>query len=145
MTLNNAGWSLLDRGGRLETLDRDECRRLLSSTNIGRLGYCTDLGPRMMPMNYTLVGESVTFRTGLDTEASPQLFDHPIAFEVDQVDEFLQSGWSVLVVGNAQPLDEASLLLLDVGQSPEPWPEGRRSLVVQLPLTMMTGRRVHPA
>jgi uncharacterized protein len=97
----------------------------------------------MMPMNYTLVGESVTFRTGLDTEASRQLFDHPIAFEVDQVDEFLQSGWSVLVVGNAQPLDEASLLLLDVGQSPEPWPEGRRSL--QLPLTMMTGRRVHPA
>jgi hypothetical protein len=48
-------------------------------------------------------------------------------------------------VGNAQPLNEASLLLLDVGQSPEPWPEGRRSLIVQLPLTMMTGRRVHRA
>ena len=143
MTVDNAGWSLLDRGGRLETLDRDECRRLLGSANIGRLGYCSDSGPRILPMNYTLVGESVTFRTGLDTVASHQLFDHPIAFEVDQVDE--QSGWSVLVIGNAQPLDEASLLLLDVGQSPEPWPEGRRSLVVQLPLTMMTGRRVHPA
>lgn len=99
----------------------------------------------MMPMNYTLVKDFVTFRTGLDTEASQQLFDHPIAFEVDQVDEFLQSGWSVLVVGNAQALDEASLLLLEIGQSPEPWPEGRRSLVVQLPLTIMTGRRVHPA
>ncbi len=145
MTLDNAAWSLLDRGGRLEKLDRDECRRLLGSTNIGRLGYCTDLGPRILPMNYTLVSESVTFRTGIDTEASHQLFDHPIAFEVDQVDEFLQAGWSVLVVGNAQPLDEASLLLLDVGQSPQPWPEGRRSLAVQLPLTMMTGRRVHPA
>ena len=145
MTLDNAGWSLLDRGGRLETLDRDECRHLLSSTNIGRLGYCGDSGPRILPMNYTLVSESVTFRTGLDTEASHHLFDHPIAFEVDQVDEFLQSGWSVLVIGNAQPLDQASLLLLDVGHSPEPWPEGRRSLVVQLPLTMMTGRRVHPA
>jgi hypothetical protein len=96
-------------------------------------------------MNYTLVSESVTFRTGINTEASHELFDHPIAFEVDQVDEFLQAGWSVLVVGNAQPLDEASLLLLDVGQSPQPWPEGRRSLVVQLPLMMMTGRRVHPA
>jgi hypothetical protein len=97
MTLDNAGWSLLDRGGRLEILDRDECRRLLGSTNIGRLGYCSDLGPRILPMNYTLVSESVTFRTGLDTEASHQLFDHPIAFEVDQVDEFLQSGWSVRV------------------------------------------------
>ena len=136
---------MLDRGRRLEILDRDECRRLLSSTNIGRLGYCAESGPRMMPMNYTLVNDSVTFRTGLDSEASNQLFDHPIAFEVDQVDEFLQSGWSVLVVGNAQPLDEGSLLLLDVAQSPEPWPEGPRSLVVQLPLTITTGRRVHPA
>jgi len=145
MTLDNAAWSLLDRGGRLETLDREGCRRLLGSTNIGRLGCCTDSGPRIVPMNYTLVSESVTFRTGIDTEASHELFDHPIAFEVDQVDEFLQAGWSVVVVGNAQPLDEASLLLLDVGQSPQPWPEGRRSLVVQLPLMMMTGRRVHPA
>jgi hypothetical protein len=96
MTLDNAGWSLLDRGGRLETLDRDECRRLLGSTNIGRLGYCTDFGPRVVPMNYTLVSESVTFRTSIDSEASHQLFDHPIAFEVDQVDEFLQADGACL-------------------------------------------------
>jgi uncharacterized protein len=145
MTIDNAAWSLLDRGGRLETLDRDECRGLLGSTNVGRLGYCTDLGPRIVPMNYTLVGEALTFRTDIDTEASHRLFDHPIAFEVDQVDEFLQTGWSVLVMGNAQPLDEESLLLLDIGQSPQPWPEGRRALVVQLALTTMTGRRVHPS
>jgi hypothetical protein len=49
------------------------------------------------------------------------------------------------VVGNARPLDEESLLLLDVAQSPKPWAEGLRALVVQLPLTMMTGRRVHPS
>jgi nitroimidazol reductase NimA-like FMN-containing flavoprotein (pyridoxamine 5'-phosphate oxidase superfamily) len=60
MTLDNAAWPLLDRGGRLETLDRDECRRRLGSTTVGRLGYCTDFGPRIVPMNYTLVSESVT-------------------------------------------------------------------------------------
>lgn len=145
MTADYAGWSLLDRGGRLEALARDECRRLLSTTNIGRLAYCTDAGPGIMPMNYTLVSEAVVFRTSIDSEASHQLFDHPIAFEVDQVDEFLRTGWSVLVVGNAQPLHEESLLLLDVGQAPQPWPEGRRALVVQLPLTIMTGRRVRPS
>jgi uncharacterized protein len=145
MSVDTTVWSLLDRGGRLETLDHEECRRLLGSTTVGRLAYCTDGGPRILPMNYTLVSEAVIFRTGMDTDAAHQLFDHPIAFEVDQVDEFLQTGWSVLVVGNAQPLDEAALLLLDLGQTPQPWPEGRRSLVVQLPLTMMTGRRVHPS
>ena len=38
------------------------------------------------------------------------------------------------MIGNAQPLDEESLLLLDVGRKPQPWPQGRRALVVQLPL-----------
>jgi hypothetical protein len=47
------------------------------------------------------------------------------------------------VIGNAQPLDEESLLLLDVGQKAQLLAEGRRALVVLLPLTMMTGRRVH--
>jgi hypothetical protein len=51
----------------------------------------------------------------------------------------------VLIVGNAGLMDETSLRLLDLQQSPQPWPEGRRSLVVQLPLTTVTGRRVHPS
>jgi uncharacterized protein len=142
---DNSGWSLLDRGGRLEVLDRDECRRLLGSSNIGRLAYCTDSGPRVVPINYTMVSEALVFRTGMDSEASGYLINRPIAFEVDQVDEFLQTGWSVLVVGNAGLMDERSLRLLDLQQSPQPWPEGRRALVVQLPLTTVTGRRVHPA
>lgn len=91
MTFDDPGWSLLDRGGRLETLDRDESRRLHGSTNVGRLGYCTDFGPRIVLMNYTMVSEALTFRTGIDTEASHRLFDHPLAFEVDHVDEFFRS------------------------------------------------------
>lgn len=145
MTADNTAWSLLDRGGRLERLDPDECRRLLGSMRIGRLAFCTDSGPRVVPMNYTLVADSLIFRTGMETEAARHLTDHLIAFEVDQVDEFLQTGWSVLVVGNAAPLDETSLLFLGLTQSPQPWPAGRRSLVMQLPLTAMTGRRVHPS
>lgn len=66
MTADYAGWSLLDRRGRLEDLSRDECRRLLSTTNIGRFAYCTDAGPRIMPMNYTPVSEAVVFRTSID-------------------------------------------------------------------------------
>jgi nitroimidazol reductase NimA-like FMN-containing flavoprotein (pyridoxamine 5'-phosphate oxidase superfamily) len=104
-------------------LARDECRRLLSSTNIGRLAFCTDAGPRIMPMNYTLVSEAVVLRTSIDSETSHQLFDHPIAFEVDQVDDSFRRDGALLVVGKAQPIREESLLLLDVGQAPQPWPE----------------------
>ena len=117
----------------------------LDSTNIGRLAYCTDFGPRIVPMNYTVVSDALIFRTGMDTEASGHVIDHPVAFEVDQVDEFLQAGWSVLVVGHARLMDEGSLRLLDLWQSPQSWPEGRRPLVIELPLTTITGRRVHPS
>ena len=71
---DNSGWSLLDRGGRLEALDRDECRRLLGSSNIGCLGYCTDAGPRIVPMSYTLVSERLIFRIGMEAEASGHLY-----------------------------------------------------------------------
>jgi Pyridoxamine 5'-phosphate oxidase len=76
-------------------------RRLLESSNIGRLAYCADSGPRIVPMSCTLVSEQLIFRTGMDTEASGYLINRPVAFDVDQVDEFLHTGWSVLIVGNA--------------------------------------------
>jgi hypothetical protein len=58
------------------------------------------------------------------------------------------SGWSLLDRG-ATLSGSGRLEVLDRDecrrQSPQPWPEGRRALVVQLPLTTVTGRRVHPA
>ena len=44
-------WSLTLRGGRVERLSPPECRRLLGSTSVGRLGYSTANGPRIVPMN----------------------------------------------------------------------------------------------
>lgn len=137
--------SILGWGGRLEILSPDECRRLLESNQVGRLGYCTDFGPRIVPMNYTVVGDGLTFRTGASTEAARHVPSHAVAFEVDYIDESLKTGWSVLVLGNARLLDAASVLLLDVRRAPRPWPEGHRSLILQLPLSRVTGRRVHPA
>ena len=64
--------------------------------------HCQDRGPSsLMQLSFhgfafTTTGGRRDVDTSVDTEASHQLFDHPIAFEVDQVDEFLQIGWSVL-------------------------------------------------
>ena len=137
-------WSLTQRGGRVERLSPAECRRLLAAGAVGRLGYSTANGPRIVPMNYTLVGERLIFRTTPDTEAGRCADGAQVAFEVDQVDEFLHAGWSVLVTGEADQITTRELQLLDVFQVPDPWPAGERSLFLQLPLTALTGRRVHP-
>ena len=136
-------WFVTQRGGRVERLGPSECRRLLASCAVGRLGYSTMDGPRIVPMNYTVVGERLIFRTTPDTEAGRCAHGAQVAFEVDQIDEFLHAGWSVLVTGEADQITARELRLLDLFQAPDPWPEGERSLFLQLPLATITGRRVH--
>ena len=145
MISGDAFTSIEGREGRVETVPADECRRLLESGQVGRLGYCTDFGPRIVPMNYIVTGDFLTFLTGASTEAARHVPAHAVAFEVDQVDGSTMTGWSVLVLGNARLLDYASLRMLDIPRTPRRWPDGQRPLVLQLPLNKVTGRRVYPA
>jgi hypothetical protein len=48
------------------------------------------------------------------------------------------------VCGTAEELPSASLRAMDVGETPEPWAAGVRSLYLRIPLIQITGRRVHP-
>jgi hypothetical protein len=144
-TTPRPSWPWLHGGGRLENLGPRECRFLLSGTHVGRLAYVTDSGPRVVPMNYVIAGDALVFRTSLHNEAAQFTRGRQVAFEVDQTDEFLQTGWSVLVPGVAEEVTVSMLESLDVGRTPDPWPDGMRSLFLYVPLTAVTGRRVHAA
>jgi nitroimidazol reductase NimA-like FMN-containing flavoprotein (pyridoxamine 5'-phosphate oxidase superfamily) len=138
-------WPSLHLGGRVEVLEPGECRRLLEGSRLGRLGYLTATGPRIVPLNYTVVGGALAFLTGASGEPGRCARSAPVAFEVDQVDEFLQTGWSVLVTGHAEELTAAMYQALDLAHTPDPWPGGDKSLLLSLPLEAITGRRVHLA
>ena len=145
MTISTGLWrSLTERGGRLGRLSPWECRRLLSSTDIGRLGYASADGPRIVPMNYTVAGDRLIFRTAPETEAGRCANGHPVAFEVDQFDEFLRAGWSVPAPARPARSPRMSFGCSTV-PTPDPWPEGWKSIFLQLPLTKIAGRRVHQA
>ena len=66
------------------------------------------------------------------------------AFEIDQIDEFYQSGWSVLAVGGLHLLTEEEFGRLQFGKIPKPWAAGPRGMFVRLPCVQLTGRRVIP-
>ena len=97
-------WFLTQRGGRVERLSPSECRRLLAASAVGRLGYSTANGPRIVPMNYTVAGERLIFRTTPDTEAGRCARRTPGGLRGGPVDEFLHAGWSVLVTGEANQI-----------------------------------------
>jgi hypothetical protein len=144
MTAAPSWWLAMQEGGRVEVLGPDECRRLLHAGHVGRLAYVTDDGPRVVPINYSLVGDNLVFRLQPQSEAARSAEASRVAFEVDHVDEFLQSGWSVLAVGVANELTVEMRQSLDVHHTPTPWPQGSRTVYLHLPLTRLTGRRVHP-
>jgi nitroimidazol reductase NimA-like FMN-containing flavoprotein (pyridoxamine 5'-phosphate oxidase superfamily) len=138
-------WEPAYRGGRIEVLEVSECRQLLVTSNVGRLGYATPDEQRIVPLNYVVFDEHLVFRTSSENDIARFVPGRPVAFEVDDMDGFLQSGWSVLACGTADELPRESLRAMDVGETPEPWAEGVRPLYLRIPLTRLTGRRVQAA
>ncbi len=130
--------------GQLIEMTREECLEALDAKRVGRLGYPTADGPRIIPVNYVLTDDGIVFRTVPDGEVARHALDASCAFEIDDVDEFFESGWSVLAVGVAQLLTEADFQRLRFGEMPEPWAAGPRVLFVKLPLLQLTGRQLLP-
>jgi nitroimidazol reductase NimA-like FMN-containing flavoprotein (pyridoxamine 5'-phosphate oxidase superfamily) len=91
----------LDRNG-LEVLDREECLRLLGRATLGRVGLSIGALPTVLPVNFRLVDDHVVFRTGVGSKLDAATRGAVIAFEVDDVDPFAHTGWSVVVTGVAE-------------------------------------------
>src|SRR5437763_13797599 len=82
-------------------IDRDECLQLLRSQPVGRVAMTTpDDSPLVVPVNYVVDGEFVVFRSDPGTKLR-LLAARPVSFQVDFIDWFHRSGWSVLGRGRA--------------------------------------------
>jgi transcriptional regulator with XRE-family HTH domain len=86
----------------LRDLGPGECWDHLAEHELGRVALSTADGPAVLPVNYTLDGRAVVYRSGPGRAAAAPEPGTEVAFEVDQVDEVLGTGWSVLVVGRIE-------------------------------------------
>jgi uncharacterized protein len=129
--------------GRLTEMSARECQDLMGSTSVGRVGFVDEDGPVVLPVNYVLDGETVLFRTSPANSIGRHLDSAAVAFEVDEFDDFTQSGWSVMVRGLATfvPYDE---LPGDDAHRPFPWADGVRTLYVRVTPGSVAGRRLLP-
>jgi transcriptional regulator with XRE-family HTH domain len=130
---------------RLTGLGQDECRALLSTHGVGRIAFSAPDGPAAFPVNYEMVDGDVCFRTAPDA-APAAAVGREVAFEVDRVDEVMSRGWSVLVVGRAEAVDDPETAgRLHRQAHSGPWAGGARTLWVRVRPTRLTGRRITPA
>jgi hypothetical protein len=133
----------IDRRTGLEILDRDECIALLGRSSLGRLAVVADGRPLVFPVNFTLDGNSVVFRSDAGTKLYAAR-NGPVAFECDGVDSVYHTGWSVVATGNAEEVvneaELARLARLPLG----PWCPGPKSTWLRIRPRLLTGRRIPP-
>jgi nitroimidazol reductase NimA-like FMN-containing flavoprotein (pyridoxamine 5'-phosphate oxidase superfamily) len=128
-----------------QELSVDECLHLLGAHRFGRIAVVVDGRPSVFPINYALDGDSVVFRTAPGTKLSGAALGH-VAFEIDEVDETTQTGWSVVVhgVGNeiTTTLDQHSERLRAL--TIQTWVPGEHGHWVSILPQSITGRRLRP-
>jgi nitroimidazol reductase NimA-like FMN-containing flavoprotein (pyridoxamine 5'-phosphate oxidase superfamily) len=123
------------QGSNLECLTRTECLELLGSCSVGRVAVAVPGGaPLVVPVNYVLDGEVVVFRTGEGSKLDA-LRQHGASFQVDCIDPFHRTGWSVLIQGFAYETSPADV---DV----QPWADGAKSHWVRIFAGSITGRQL---
>jgi nitroimidazol reductase NimA-like FMN-containing flavoprotein (pyridoxamine 5'-phosphate oxidase superfamily) len=124
-------------------LDAAECRDLLEGGVIGRVAMATPVGPRIVPVNYSLHGNAVVFRTAPYSELSTYGWDTDLAFEIDHFDYDTHQGWSVVAVGRAHVVsDPDEVQRIRREWEPRPWAPGTRNLFVKLAWRDLTGVRL---
>jgi uncharacterized protein len=120
----------------------EECQSLLKSRQVGRIGFTDPDGPVILPVNYVTVGDCVVVATSAYSSLGRNGMSASVAFEVDDIDDFTESGWSVLVRGQTSVIERRELSDVDL---PQPWAEGTRSLILKISVAEISGRRLIPA
>src|SRR4051794_38199931 len=87
---------------RLEDLSYDDCWTLLLNAKVGRLAFVESGDPVILPVNFTMDGSMIVFRTGLRSRLFAAVANGPVRLEIDHWDDASRTGWSVLVKGVAE-------------------------------------------
>jgi hypothetical protein len=129
-----------------QSLTDDECYELLATQQIGRLGVNAEHYPLIFPVNYALDQRAVVVRTHTGTKLSAA--DHAnVTFEVDHIDQFSRSGWSVLIRGLADEVTSAhraELIERTRATGVEPWAPGEHGHWLRIIPHDVSGRRIVP-
>ncbi len=88
------------------TIDHAACIELIQSTPVGRIGFVSDHGLLVLPVNHAWWEESIVFRSLEGRKLAAAAENRQVCFEVDQWDAADRSGWSVVLQGQAREVTD---------------------------------------
>jgi len=125
----------------LVALSRRESIALLAGAQVGRAVFTERALPAIVPVTFAVQRDAVVMCTASDTRLAAAATHGVLAFEADAFDLSARTGWSVVVTGIAE-LVEDSIERARIRCVLQPWAPGVIDVFVRLPLTVVTGRRV---
>ncbi len=119
-----------------------ECTNRLGRNGVGRIALCTPDGPVILPVNFVMDAGTVLLRTAPYTVIAAHAWDKA-AFEIDDIDDDMRRGWSVLVMGRAAPVGDIDEISdSTVAGELTPWAPGSRHMYIRITPDRITGREV---
>jgi nitroimidazol reductase NimA-like FMN-containing flavoprotein (pyridoxamine 5'-phosphate oxidase superfamily) len=125
----------------LAHLSTEECWDKLGTHGVGRIAVPVQPGPAVLPVNYLVDSGTIVYRTGAGDAAEPAPGEG-VSFQVDQIDDRLSRGWSVLLTGTAERVDDPAQSDVLAARAPEPWAGGNRPVWIRIRPKSVTGRRI---
>ncbi|MFE9425765.1 pyridoxamine 5'-phosphate oxidase family protein [Kitasatospora sp. NPDC006697] len=126
----------------LARLTAEECWERLGTHGVGRIAVPVHPGPGVFPVNYSVDGHTVVYRTAEGGAAAAELGGE-ISFEVDHLDEHQSTGWSVLLVGVAEHVtDPGAVRRFEEQPGVRPWAGGVRDLWIRIVPGQVSGRLI---
>ncbi|MGW3363026.1 pyridoxamine 5'-phosphate oxidase family protein [Streptosporangium canum] len=115
----------LDSPG-LQVLTREECLDLLSAAPIGRIVFTDHALPAVQPVNFRLNDQAIVIRTTIGSKLAAATRRAVVAFEADEIDPELRTGWSVTAVGQARAVTDPAEIDLLAALPLTTWAPGSR-------------------
>ncbi|GAA4631855.1 pyridoxamine 5'-phosphate oxidase family protein [Actinoallomurus vinaceus] len=135
---------MYDSGG-LEILSEEECRRLITAAPLGRIVFTDRALPAIQPVNFVISRGEVIIRTSSGSKLAAAARNAVVAFEVDEFDPSVHTGWSVVIVGHARVLSENGELTHVRSLPLRTWAPADHDYYIAIRPELISGRRLPKA
>ena len=131
-----------DRNG-IDVMTIEECWTALATTPVGRVAFVSAGSPVILPVNFALDGRSVVIRSAGGDKLHAASLGQAVAFEVDDWNADDRTGWSVLVQGIAEEVEDAPTIVRFQALGLTPGADSvARDRWIRIRTEEITGRRV---
>ncbi|XUL91667.1 pyridoxamine 5'-phosphate oxidase family protein [Streptomyces galilaeus] len=123
-------------------LSRDEALKLLGTVQLGRVAFTDQALPTIRPVNHLMDEGDIIVRThGGSALSGRALVSEVVAYEADEIDPTVRTGWSVVITGIATRVADAGELAR-YQRLLMPWINAEMGQVVRIRPEIVSGYRL---